>query len=154
MQPDEKTTLVITYRTFKYAGKFDKTVTVFTGDSKEDAHIIHITGFVEAIPMGVIEVSPRKVDVGELTPDRQNQVQIMIKNTGDAPLTVTSITSMKFKSTYFTGELVIPAGRSLPVTFGVRPVRSGRFLDILLVYSDARNDIGKGYKVVLSGTAK
>ena len=129
-------------------------MTVFTGDSKEDAQVIHISGFVKAIPMGVIEVAPRKVKVGELKAGSQNQVQIMVKNTGDAALTITAIKSMKFKTTYFADKLVIPAGKSIPVTFAVRPARPGRFIDILLVYSDARNDIGRGYKAVLSGTAK
>jgi hypothetical protein len=129
-------------------------VTIFTGDRKEDAQVIHISGFVKAIPMGVIEVAPRKVKVGEIKAGTQNQVQIIVKNIGDADLTVTAIKSMKFKTTYFTGKLVIPAGMSVPVRFAVHPTRSGRFIDILLIYSDARNDIGRGYKAVLSGTAR
>jgi hypothetical protein len=129
-------------------------VTVFTGDGKKNAQIIHISGFVKAIPMGVIEVTPRKINAGELTADSQNIVPIMIKNTGDAPLTITAIKSMKFKTTYFTGNLVIPAGQAIPVPVTLRPTQSGRFLDIVLVYSDARNDIGRGYKAVLIGKAK
>ncbi|MFA6811341.1 MAG: DUF1573 domain-containing protein [Desulfoplanes sp.] len=104
--------------------------------------------------MGVIEVTPRKINAGELTADSQNIVPIMIKNTGDAPLTITAIKSMKFKTTYFTGNLVIPAGQAIPVPVTLRPTQSGRFLDIVLVYSDARNDIGRGYKAVLIGKAK
>ena len=36
----------------------------------------------------------------------------------------------------------------------IKPAEPGRFLDTILIYSDARNDIGKGYKGILSGTAK
>ncbi len=146
--------MVISYNTFKYPGKFDKTVTVSTGESKANQQIIHIVGYVEPIPMGVMEVTPRKTSVDGLSNGKATPAKIMIKNAGDAPMIVTAIKSRKFKTTYWQGSLKLEAGQTAPVEFLVTPNKSGRFMDIIMVYSDARNDIGKGYKAVLIGQAK
>lgn len=104
--------------------------------------------------MGVMEVTPRKTLVDGLVNGKTTPARIMIKNTGDAPMTVTAVTSHKFKTTYWQGELTLAAGESAPVEFELKPQNQGRFMDIIMVYSDARNDIGKGYKAVLMGAAK
>jgi hypothetical protein len=108
--------------------------------------------------MGVIAMEPRKTDVGVLIPNKENEVQIVIKNNGDAALTVSRIASTTNDSVYFDAEnqspIVLAAGEKRTVKIFVKPVRSGRFLDTIFIYSDARNDIGKGYKALLSGEAK
>jgi hypothetical protein len=158
IEPGESTGLIITYKTYKYPGKFDKTITVFTGPKGGEETVIHILGNVDPIPMGVIGMTPRKTDVGELKVNDRNKVQIVIENTGDAQLTVSRIYSSKYKVEYFSAEesngIRIEAGRKYTMDLYVTPSEPGRFLDTVLIYSDARNDIGKGYKGLLSGTAK
>jgi hypothetical protein len=150
--------LEITYNTFKYAGKFDKSVSVFTGPEGKDQTIIRLIGFVEPIPMGVIEMEPRKTEVGVLTVDKENEVGIVIKNPGDAALAVSRIVSTKFSTVYFdaekTGELIIAGGGRRTLNLIVKPVQTGRFLDTIIIYSDARNDMGKGYKGLLAGEVR
>ena len=108
--------------------------------------------------MGVIELAPRKTDVGELQLKKDNKVRIILKNTGDAPLTVSRIVSQKFKTVYFdsesSGGIIIKVGEESLFNLNIRPDAPGRFLDSLLIYSDARNDIGKGYKGILIGSVK
>lgn len=154
LAPGETATMVITYHTFKYPGKFDKTVHVFTGADGKTEDVVHILGYVDPIPMGVMEVEPRKVDVGELAAGKANTVPLKLNNAGDAPIKVSAVKSQKFGKTYWQGEKTVPAGQSATIDLTVSPESKGRFLDIVMIFSDARNDIGKGYKTVLLGTAK
>lgn len=154
LAPGETATMVITYHTFKYPGKFDKTVHVFTGADGKTEDVIHILGYVDPIPMGVMEVEPRKVELGTLKAGLPNDVSLTVTNAGDAPMTVTALKSQKFHKTYWQGELVVPSGQSAQIAFTLEGLPSGRFLDMVMVHSDARNDIGKGYKAVLIGTVK
>ena len=105
--------------------------------------------------MGVVELSPRKTDVGTLKLNHVNSVPILIKNTGDAVLTVTRIVSRKFDTVYFDGQksgnLVIAAGQEHHQYLQVQPDTPGRFMDIIMIFSDSRNDIGDGYKGILAG---
>ncbi len=158
LEPGESTELMITYNTYKYPGKFDKTVTVFTGPDGEEETVIHLMGNVDPIPMGVIAMEPRKTVVGELIAKEENPVQINITNEGDAPLKITRVYSTKFKKEYYNAEnsegIEIDAGKTYTMALTVTPPAQGRFLDIILIYSDARNDIGEGYKGLISGTAE
>jgi hypothetical protein len=121
----------------------------------KDETVIRLAGYVDPIPMGVIEMSPRKTELGNLQLNKENAIRIILKNTGDAPLTVTRIVSQKFKTVYFdsgqTAIKVIMAGEEAPFILKIIPNEAGRFLDSLLIYSDARNDIGNGYKGILTG---
>ncbi|MDD3311766.1 DUF1573 domain-containing protein [Pseudodesulfovibrio sp.] len=151
LAPGQTATMVITYHTFKYPGKFDKTVHVFTGPDGKTEDVIHILGYVDPIPMGVMEVEPRKVDVGVLAAGKANPVSVQVRNAGDAPLKVTAVKSQKTGATYWSGDLTVAPGQSAPLGFSVAPASAGRFLDVVMIHSDARNDIGKGYKAVLLG---
>ena len=158
LEPGEKAELFITYNTFKYPGKFDKTIYILTGPEGEEETVIHITGNVVPASMGVIGMEERKTPVGDLVLNERNKVQITIKNEGDAPLTISRIYSSKFETEYYnaqeSGGIIIPVGQNHNVELIVTPQKPGRFLDTIFIYSDARNDIGKGYKALLSGTVK
>lgn len=108
--------------------------------------------------MGIIEMEPRKAQLGVLAADRENEVGIAIKNLGDARLTISRIVSSKFKTVYFDSkeaeEITIPAGGQRTIKLIIKSVEPGRFLDTILIYSDARNDIGKGYKGLLAGEVR
>lgn len=153
LAPGETATMVITYHTFKYPGKFDKTVHIFSGSDAKTEDIIHILGHVDPMPMGVIAVAPRKVELGTLPAGKDKGISLTITNTGDAPLKVSAIKSKKLGKTYWQGELEIPAAQSKDVTIHITPA-AGNFLDVINVDSDARNDIGAGYKIVVTGTAQ
>lgn len=146
--------MVINYNTFKYPGKFDKTVTVVSGKAEDQSQTIHIVGNVKPIPMGEMEVTPRKTTLSGLIAGRECPAKVVLKNAGNALMTMSRIESRKFRTVYWEGRLTIPAGESAQVDFKVTPKKQGRFMDIILIHSDARNDIGKGYKAVLIGKAQ
>lgn len=154
LAPGQTATMVITYHTFKYPGKFDKTVHIFTGPEGKTEDVVHILGYVDPIPMGVMEVEPRKIDLGELKAGGPNAVSVTVRNAGDAPMRVTAIQSQKYGKTYWQGELSVAAGQTATVALTLDGLAPGRFLDMIMIHSDARNDIGKGYKAVLLGTVK
>ena len=110
------------------------------------------------MPMGVIRMEPRKTEVGELDANRENEVQILVENDGDAACTISSIVSQKSEIEYFKAEegrgIEIAPGQNATIKLLVKPEEPGRYLERILIYSDARNDIGKGYTGLISGTAK
>lgn len=111
-------------------------------------------GTVDPIPMGVIRMEPRKTLVGDLVLNRENEVRIVLENDGDAPLTVSRIVSMKSETEYYAGKIEIAPGQTHTVNLVVQPDEPGRYLERIVIYSDARNDIGNGYSGLLSGTVK
>lgn len=154
LAPGETSAMVITYHTFKFPGKFDKTVHVFSGSDGKTEDVIHILGYVNPIPMGVMEMDPRKVELGTLAAGRDNTVKLFVANTGDAPMKVSGVESQKFHKVYWQGEEIVAPGQTATLELTISPEKAGRFLDIVMVHSDARNDIGKGYKAVLLGKAE
>lgn len=146
--------MFINYDSYKFPGLFDKTIHVFTGDDGTVEDIIHVKGDVTPIPMGVLEVSPRKIALENIKVGQESTHTITIKNTGDAPMMVDRLDSRKFEKSYWKGQALITPGASLDFEIVVTPEEAGTFTDFLMVYSDARNDFGKGYKAVLSGVAE
>ena len=105
--------------------------------------------------MGVLRMEPRKTEVGTLALGKDNEVQVVFENDGDADLTITRIVSQKSDTVYFEAEeaegIKIAPGRNAAINLVVKPTEPGRFLDRIAIFSDARNDIGKGYTGLLSG---
>ena len=108
--------------------------------------------------MGNLELGSRKTDVGTVRVGMENEVGVIVKNIGDAPLTINKVSSRKFNKVYFdagkSGKLEIKPGSDHNLKFLVTPPEKGDFVDIIMIYSDARNDIGEGYKAVLTGKAE
>ena len=108
--------------------------------------------------MGNLELGSRKTDVGTVKVGMENEVGIVVKNIGDAPLTINKVSSRKFNKVYFdgakSGKLEISPNDSHNLKFKVTPPDKGEFVDIIMIYSDARNDVGEGYKAVLTGRAE
>ena len=131
---------------------------MFTGADGSEETVIRLVGSVDPMPMGVIRMEPRKTEVGELEVDRANEVRVVIENDGDAPFTISRIVSQKSEEEYFKTEegqgIEIAPGQNATIKFSVKPEEPGKYLERILIYSDARNDVGKGYTGLLSGTAK
>lgn len=131
---------------------------MFTGPDGKEETVIRLIGTVDPIPMGVLRMEPRKTIVGDLTANEKNEVQVILENEGDAPLTISRVVSQKSGTEYYTagdtGGIEIPAGEKITLKLTVQPSEPGRYLERIVIYSDARNDIGKGYTGLLSGTVK
>lgn len=100
-------------------------------------------------------MEPRKTVIGELALNKDNEVQVVFENDGDANFTINRIVSQKSDAVYYTAEksggITVAPGKNATVKLVVKPTTPGRFLDRIVIYSDARNDIGKGYTGLLSG---
>lgn len=132
-------------------------MTVFTDREERKQHVIEIIGYVDPIPMGVLEVRPRKVSAGEIRVDRPAQLVIPMKNTGDADMIVTRVVSKKHGTVYFDattgGDMSLRPGETREVPIQIVAAKPGRYLDYVMIHSNARNVTARGYKVVVLGTA-
>jgi len=157
LNPGESTKLEITYNTFKFPGKFQKYVNVFWGSGDGEKEVITLVGVVDPIPMAVMEAEPRKVTAGEMVPGMPVNVRFSLKNTGSADMSITRIESKNTGAVYYdaatNGPMKIKPGANRNVCFAVTAPAPGDFMDLISVYSDARNVTNHGYKVVVMGTA-
>ncbi len=159
IKPGESTNLTISYNTWKFPGKFEKYVTVFSGAEGKERNVITMTGYVDPVPMGVVTVKPRKLEVGDLPLGKATAKQMVIENTGNAPLSITKVESKKFQTVYFDasqagGPLQIKPGASAAIKLSLKPNKVGRYLDYVMIHGEARNLTDSGYKVVVLGNAK
>ncbi len=127
---------------------------MFSGPDGKEENVIRLIGTVDPIPMGVLRMEPRKTLVGDLELSKENEVRIVLANDGDAPLTVSRVVSNKSEAEYYAGKIEIAPGQIQTLKLVVKPEEPGRYLERIVIYSDARNDIGKGYSGLLSGTVK
>jgi hypothetical protein len=106
--------------------------------------------------MGVLTVNPRKISMGEAAVGVPSRLTVPLENTGNADLVVTKLVSKKFKTLYFdaenSGPIIIAPGRTTSVDCDVVVEKTGRYIDYILVHTNARNVTEKGYKVVVVAT--
>ena len=85
-------------------------MTVLYGNTRPEKLVITLTGHVNPIPMGVLAVNPRKIDLGKIKVNFAIKFGITMENKGDAPMVVVRLVSKKFKTIYFdaarSGEIV------------------------------------------------
>jgi hypothetical protein len=107
--------------------------------------------------MGVLEVKPRKVSAGDIKLETPAPLEITVKNTGDAAMAITKIVSKKHGTVYFDagtkGKIIIRPGETRTIPIIIIAEKQGRYLDYVMIHSDARNVTNKGYKVVVVATA-
>jgi hypothetical protein len=159
LKPGQSTELTITYNTWKFPGKFEKYVTLFSGAQGKERKVITLVGYVDPVPMGVLTVKPRKLAVGELPLGKTTEKELVMQNTGNAPLSISKVVSKKFKTVYFdaktTGsQITIKPGGRAALKLGLKPSQAGRYLDYVMIHGEARNITEGGYKVVLLGKVK
>ncbi len=103
--------------------------------------------------MGVLMVKPRKISLGNVKIDAMATFKLTMKNTGNADMVITKIVSKKFKSVYFDAiqskNITIAPGESRTVEVSIKTEKVGRYLDYIMINSNARNVTEKGYKVVV-----
>jgi len=158
LKPGEGTALEITYDTYKFPGKFEKYVTLAWGEGGRKKTVVTLVGDVDPIPMGVLDVSPRKVSAGDMAVGQPVELSFGIKNIGDAAMKVDKVAAQKSGAVIFDaakdGPMTLAPGQERRVTFSVTAAAPGSYVEYVLVHSDARNVTDKGYKVVIVGTAK
>ncbi|MFV0436438.1 MAG: DUF1573 domain-containing protein [Desulfopila sp.] len=155
LAPGESTELEITYTTYKFIGKFEKYIWIQTKEVP-DKYTITMVGDVTPMPMGVLEVNPRKVSVGDVKVGVDSPAVIAVKNVGDAPMHIVKVESSKSKTVFFDSanaeQISIAPGETREIPITVKPTKPGRYMDYVMIYSDARNVTEQGYKIVVAAT--
>lgn len=158
LKPGESTPLEITYDTYKFPGKFEKYVTLVWGEGGRKKTVVTLVGDVDPIPMGVLDVTPRKIAAGDMAVGKPVTLSFSITNTGDAPMKVEKVLGQKSGAVFFDaakdGHMTLAPGQERNVSITVTAPAPGSYVEYVLVHSDARNVTDKGYKVVIVGTAK
>jgi hypothetical protein len=158
LKPGESTPLEIVYNTYKFPGKFEKYVTLAWGVGGGEQTVITMFGDVAPIPMGVLDVAPRKVEAGDMVVGKPVSLTISIRNTGDAALHVDKVMAQKSGAVFFDADkdsaLTLNPGEEKSIPVLVTAFTPGNFVEYALIFSDARNVTDKGYKVVIVGLAK
>lgn len=156
--PGESTSLEIVYNTYKFPGKFEKYVNLAWGEDGREQTVVTLVGDVTPIPMGVLDVTPRKLEAGDMAVGRVVSLTLRMKNTGDATLKVDKVAAQKSGAVFFDaakgGTLTLAPGEEKDLPVSVTAPAPGNYVEYVLVFSDARNVTDKGYKVVVVGTAK
>jgi hypothetical protein len=157
LKPGESTSLEIVYDTYKFPGKFEKYVTVAWAGEKSKL-VVTLVGDVTPIPMGVLDVAPRKISAGDMAVGAPVKLRLVVKNTGDAAMKVEKVEAQKAGLVFFDaakdGAASLAPGQEWSLDFNVSAATPGTYVEYLLVHSDARNVTDKGYKVVIVGSAK
>ena len=147
--------LTITYNTFKFPGEFKKYVIVTTAKPEEQDFVITLRGFVKEAPMGKIHIEPREIDLGRLGLETPQKQSYKISNVGTAPLTINKIYSIKSKTIYYDenkeGAIIIQPQETKVIELEIKPYKEGRFVEVIIFKSDARNSDENGYKIVVIG---
>ena len=158
LKPSESTPLTITYKTLNLPGPFRKNIDISTDIPGQEEIEITIEGNVKEAPGAKIQVTPRKLDVGLLPAGQQKKQTIAIANPGALPLHIRKISGKESKKVYFDassqGELVVDAGRTVPLEIAISWDKAGPFTELLNIESDARNATKGGFVILVTGTVK
>lgn len=116
---------------------------------------IDIMGYVDAIPMGVLKVNDRKINLGTIVAGTPAPFQIRVYNAGNAAMEITRLVSKKHGTVYFdakkSGKIIVAPEETQIINSFVTSHKKGRFMDFIMIHSNARNVTDKGYKVVVKG---
>jgi len=121
--------------------------------------VVTLEGVVDPVPMANISVEPRKTKLGTIQLNAEAIVPLKVANTGTAPLTITRIFSTRSNTVYYDasekGPIEIDAGKTGEIEIAVKPVKVGRFIEVIQLKCNARNAGTKGiYKIIASGSVE
>lgn len=119
---------------------------------------IELNGYVDPIPMGVLKVDKRKIIIEPARALETQAIEIPIRNTGDADLVVTKVISKKRGTLYYDqkkdGRFIIEAGKTRTLPLSITLPEKGRYMDSVMIHSNARNVTSKGYKLIFKADVK
>jgi hypothetical protein len=155
IEPGQKAVLKVWYNTLNFPGPFEKSVTVFTDIPDQPSLVISLKGTVQAMPMGKIQVEPRKIELGAIKPGTVVTPSVTIANIGNAPLVIDRIQACKGNTVYFDGQkegpLEIPAGGQRDLQLQIAAPQAGNLIEAICIQSNARNSGKRGYVIMAMG---
>ena len=108
--------------------------------------------------MGVMKVDKRKIVIESARALATQAIEIPIRNTGDADLAITKVISKKRGTLYYDqkkdGPFIIKADKTRALPLSITLPEKGRYMDSVMIHSDARNVTAKGYKLIFKADVK
>ena len=152
--PKEKTFLRIAFDTKGSPGPFRKTVTVSTDIPGQEDLEVTIEGTVREAPAAKIQVTPRRVDLGAVSPGRVTMEPFAITNPGSLPLVITKVymkgTGAVLHDGERQGDLIILPGETRAFECAIRADRGrGDHQEVIVVKSNAKNAPKGGYVIIV-----
>ncbi len=152
LKPQEKTTLKITYNTAGRPGPFRKNITINTDAPGQEEIEVEMVGVVREAPAAKIQMTPKKADIGTVKVGSVITLRYTVTNTGVLVLVVRKIYSKEDNTVYFDAdrdsEIRIEPGASKQIELAIKPLKPGKFTEVIHVESNARNT-GKGGLVIM-----
>jgi hypothetical protein len=152
LNPKEKTSLKITFRTEGSPGPFRKVVTISTDIPGQEEVEVTVEGIVKEGPGAKIQVSPRRLDLGAIPKGTVKRLSFTVANGGTAPLVITRVYSKDRGALYFegagTGAFVVEPGgtRTFELDLTANETGGGA-LESVVLESNAKNAPKGGYVV-------
>ncbi len=132
------------------AGAATGTLTIASDDVANPALTVALTGNAVAAPTAIISVTPTTLALGSVTTGTTGTATFTIDNTGNAPLTVTGITSSDAAFTVSPTTGTVAPGAALTVTVTFAPTTDGPATGTLTIASD--DAANPAVTVALTGT--
>jgi len=152
--PKEETFLRITFDTKGSPGPFRKIATVSTDiPGREDLEVT-IEGTVREAPCAKIQVAPRQVDLGAVSPGPVTMEPFAVTNPGSMPLVITKIyvnsTGAVLRDGGREGDLIILPGETKVFEWTIKADKGqGDHQEVIVVESNAKNAPKGGYVIVV-----
>ena len=127
---------------------------MFTGPDGKDETVIRLVGYVDPIPMGVIRVEPRKINIGSFQKGSKKEKNFKVRNIGNQSLEITKVYSATGKTLIIPKEEAktrIPPKESMKLEITFQTTTMGPFVEVLLIDSNARNALKGQYAVMVIG---
>jgi hypothetical protein len=132
------------------AGIQRATLTIETNDPATPVQTIALAGAGFNRPVPNVAVSPAQLDFGEMALGQAKTAEVTISNSGNGPLTVTSLAFSAAVFSSASGRLTVAPGDQAKVTIQYRPTAVGR--DTATVTIDSDDPSRPAVQVALAGS--
>ncbi len=132
--PGGEAKVQVTFNTSGRGGqKFHKTVTIESNDPKTPKLVLHIRGFVQAVPKPKGWIQPGFINLDTLAVGDTWRGTVYLKSTGEKPLVIREMVATSGVQIEPWTQDTVPPGDSVEIHFSVIPVMPGRFEGVLVV---------------------
>lgn len=135
-KPGEKGNIPVKFNARGMEGKISKYVTVTTNDQENIYARLQITGKVTMKNFAAVEMTPDKIDFGNVSIGKEYSKKIEIKNTGSIELRIIEITLSPETVMEFPAKDVRP-GDTMTVNVTFKPMQEGHFTAFLKIRTNA-----------------
>ena len=150
VQPNEFTTLSVTFNAKRMRNKVSRTVTIFSNDPETPEKVLTVTALVKETPKPHMTLDPRSVDVGVMASGQYHKEKIKITNTGSADLTLkkAEFSTSKGLTVDIEGKDIVPPGESTHVVLKLGPfAKTGPIDEFTFIRSNDTASVGGLVKV-------